>query len=294
MSSHYNPNQPRVPAGHEGAGQWSDGESASASILNSPLLDQDRLIKAALGIRNDAKRDRNVQLAFDSQTSTELPELPSTRVPPSRTAPLGRAAGAFLGPLFFLLSELNSDKQRTIVVFRRGKFRDESDDGFDGLQFLHTPEEIETYCGKDFTTVQDIVDRAYDEIKGEGKPLTLQNLGIAVHKLARDEIKKGKIPGFKVELTYEKIPPDSDRVEVYGSEGSIRLDVYYRVKKDNNKETVCVAEIKTGRQVLSYDRMLEIVFRASARDKKEEIDQILVTEMRPKNAPAGRRLRERR
>jgi hypothetical protein len=295
MSSHYDPNQRRIPAGQEGAGRWTDGEAASTSILNSPLLDRDRLIRAALGIREDQKRDGNVQLAFDSQTSTEPLQLPSTRVQPNRPAPLGRGAGGLLGLLFSLLSELNSDDQRTIVIFRRGKFHDESDDGFSGLEFLRTPEEIEKYCGKDFKKVQDIVDHAYDEVKSRGLPLTPQNLGMAVHKRAEDDVEK--IRGFTVELTYEKIPPGSDRVEVYGTKGSIRLDVSYRVKidKKEGKEALCVAEIKTGREVLSYNRMLDIVSRAAVRDReKEEIDQILVTEMRPKNAPAGRRLRERK
>ena len=98
-------------------------------------------------------------------------------------------------------------------------------------------------------------------------------------------------PNFKVELTYEKNPPsDPNEEETYGAKDSIRLDVYYRLDKET--VAVCVAELKTGRRVLSFDRMLEIIDRTAVRDRnKNEIQQMLVTEMRPKNAPAGRRLR---
>jgi len=68
------------------------------------------------------------------------------------------------------------------------------------------------------------------------------------------------------------------------------LDVHYRPRK----ETVCVAEIKTGWKVLESDRMQEIVEREAARDTDKKIQEVLVTEIRPKNGPAGRRLRERK
>ena len=64
--------------------------------------------------------------------------------------------------------------------------------------------------------------------------------------------------------------------------------MYYREPKTG---TVCVAEIKTGRKVLDFDRMQEVVSREAARDTDKKIREILVTEVRPKNGPTGRRLR---
>ena len=59
MSSHYDPNQPRVPAGQRAGGQWSGAGSASESILKSPLLDRHRLIRAALGSGDGGRHDTN-------------------------------------------------------------------------------------------------------------------------------------------------------------------------------------------------------------------------------------------
>lgn len=298
----YNRNQPRVPAGHEGAGQWSDGESATRSILNSPLLDRDRLIKAALGIRDDEKRGGNVRLALlDSQKSSEPLRIPDSRDPEAAAAPAPIPLGVslllggalLLGALSYAqLSELNSDKQRTIIVFRRGKYRSESDTDLDweGLRILRSPQEITKVCGEGFDEIQKLVDDTYDEVKKDMPYLSEQDLGTEVHKRVAWTINETwDRSRFTAELTYGKSPPIGQNGEPpYGARDSIRLDVYYRSR---DRRTVCVAEIKTGRKVLDFDRMQEVVVREAARDTNKEIQEFLVTEVRPKNGPAGRRLR---
>jgi len=57
MTWHYHRNQPRVPAGHHDGGQWTDGESASESILRSPFLNRGHLFEAILR-RHDTDRDK--------------------------------------------------------------------------------------------------------------------------------------------------------------------------------------------------------------------------------------------
>lgn len=294
----YNPNQPRVPAGHEGAGQWSEGGSASASILNSPLLDRDRSIKAALGIPHDEKRDGNVQLAL---LQTPIQIQPSVSAPRSRLTPGAAAVGVgallglgLLGLAFYQLSESNSDKQRTIVVFRRGKYRSETDDsesdtGFEPaeLRILRNPQEITKVCGTKFDKIQDLVDETYDKVKKDMPYLSEQDLGNEVHKKVAQIVNGWDKSIWKAGLTYERIPP-SDGKDRYGAKDSIRLDVHYR---DPKTGTVCIAEIKTGRKVLEPGRMREVVNRAAARKENKEVKQFLVTEVRPKNAPAGRKLR---
>jgi len=294
----YNPSQPRVPAGHEGAGQWSGGASATRSILNSPVLDRDRLIKAALGIRDDEQRDGSVQLALlDSQKSSEPLRIPVPRNPAPAPAPVGASllfGGALLlGALLYVqLSELNSDKQRTIIVFRRGKYRSETDTDLDwaGLQILRSPQEIKKVCGKNFDDIQELVDDTYDEVKKNMPYLSEQDLGTEVHKRVAEIINRTwDRSRFTAELTYGKTPPTGPNGEPpHGAADSIRLDVHYR---SLDKRTVCVAEIKTGQKVLDFNRMQEVIGREAARDENKEIQEFLVTEVRPKNGPAGRRLR---
>jgi len=290
MSSHYNPNQPRVPAGHEGAGRWSDGESATARILNSPLLDRDRLIKAALGIRNDDKHEGKVHLAlFDPRKPTTRPLLPRIPLKPGLLIPLKRAPyiGAALS-LYSLLSQFDDDEQQAVIAFRRKEFRRGSDDQFDleGIQLLQGWAEIEKVCGKAFVErIQKFVDDAYDKVKKEGKPLSPQEFGTEVHKRVENKIKALGNPKFGAEITYEKDPPsDRNKAERRGAKRSIRMDALYR----RNKETLCVADVKTGDKPLGFEYMREIVRRASVRDPA--IKRIVVIEARPRNAPVRKQL----
>jgi len=62
---------------------------------------------------------------------------------------------------------------------------------------------------------------------------------------------------------------------VYGAKGSIRVDVFERV----GDGTVCVYEIKTGKEELAYTRMREIARRVLKR--YPDTTQIIVTEVRP-------------
>ena len=54
------------------------------------------------------------------------------------------------------------------------------------------------------------------------------------------------------------------------------------VRNKVNEETVCVEEIKTGYEELTFSRMNEIVRREVARNP--EIKRIVITEVVPKNA----------
>ena len=54
------------------------------------------------------------------------------------------------------------------------------------------------------------------------------------------------------------------------------------VRNKVNEETVCVEEIKTGYEELTFSRMNEIVRREVARNPK--VKRIVVTEVVPKNA----------
>src|SRR5262249_39564058 len=160
-----------------------------------------------------------------------------------------------------------------IVVFKRGKYRSEYDTDFElvGLKVLRSPEEITKVCGKDFNRIQKLVDDTYDEVKKKMPDLSAQDLGNEVHK-REAEIINGKWGDdrFKAELTYEKIAP-GDGKDRRGAKDSIRLDVHYR---DPDTGTICVVEIKTGRKVLDFGRMQEVVNRAAAREENKNANQI--------------------
>ena len=112
MTRHYDPHQPRVPAGHHEGGRWTGGGSASESILKSPLLDQDRLIEAALGIRGRDKQAGTVQLALQGapvsvQSSFALPRT-SPFDPRQAIKTSGLTGLLALGFLLFSASSLNN------------------------------------------------------------------------------------------------------------------------------------------------------------------------------------------
>jgi len=290
LSSHYNSNQPRVPAGHHDGGQWTGGGSHELAILNSPLFDRDRLIKAALGVRDDDEKSRGARPALLAPPPTLVRRPPPAFLPrlpfrpgflvPLRPVPYIGAAIA----LYSLLSQFNDDDQQAVIAFRSREYRRSPSDGAFDLQGVDvlSPEEVREICGDQFYKVRDIVDRAYDDTKRDNKQLSPAQLGTKVHKRIEDEIEALDHPEVTAEVTYEQeTPNDPTKPERRGAKHSIRVDV----RNEVNDETVCIEEIKTGEKGLSFQRMQEIVRRQSDRDQEKKIKRIIVTEMRPKNAP---------
>jgi len=261
MSSHYDPNQPRVPAGHQDGGKWTGGAFGDRNILHSPFSDHGRLLDAEHVRRYGDQRERDVRLALletQKPPIRQLPSSPSPRVVVSPKFMFPRLPIPYIGAaisLFSLLSQFNDDEQQAIIAFRSREFTRPGEGPFDleGVRVLTSEKEVEDICGEGFKKVRDLVNEAYDKVKSERKNLPPDLLGTAVHtrtKQGIDDLKNQKIKGMEnvdAELTYEKIPPsDRSQPEKHGAKGSIRMDVRNKV----NEETVCVDEIKTGKREL--------------------------------------------
>jgi hypothetical protein len=286
LTHHYDPNQPRVPVGHHGGGQWTGGGPRDSSSAKRDGPDRTGLLNAILGSHDSDELHGPVQLAFLDQSKPTSPlRLPRPKpIPSMLPKPKIPIPGLpYLGPiltLFSLLSDLNDDEQQTIISFRSREFRHDGPGrsfDFEGLQTL-TREEAKDICGNHFEEVQNLTDKAYEEIK-KNKSLSPQQLGTGVHTRVEEAIKalknsektKKQYENLEAELSFAKGDGKSRR----GAKDTVRLDVFNRV----NDETICIDDIKTGRSDLSYSRMRELAASVSRKDPK--IRRIIVTEVRP-------------
>jgi hypothetical protein len=96
LTSHYDPKQPRVPAGHHNGGQWTGGGSAEPGTAKSIGAKRHGLLDAILGPHGgDGRDDQVVQAAFlprsESQSTDDAarggpftPTIPPAFVPGTR------------------------------------------------------------------------------------------------------------------------------------------------------------------------------------------------------------------
>jgi hypothetical protein len=267
LARHYDPNQPRVPRGHDDGGQWTKGIPESLSQLD-----------AILNPHGEGSHAGNVQLAFlDSRkpSATRFPKIPG-------------GLGIILQVAQFLHSYLSKDDdgdgQQTILSFRIYEFRrnGDKDFDFDGVRVL-IDDEIKKECGA-LEEIQGYVNRAFDEVNKEHPGLSPGAFGMAVHKLVEKWIKANpELENVKAEITFAKADSETG-IERPNARDTVRLDVFIKV----DDKTLCIADIKTGNEGLSYNRMLELV--AAASKKHEGIKRVIVTRVRPdrprrRNAP---------
>lgn len=285
MINHYDPNQPRVPAGHHDGGQWTDG-GFSPGDAKFTSADRPGLLNAVLGAHGGDGRAGPAQLAFLDTPKPPAPiQLPLPKPIPRIPLTPGISAFSRLLPylgsaltLYSLLSSLNDDEQQAIISFRSREFRRGEPKRFhlEGVQLL-TQQEARDICGEYFEKVQELTDRAFDELKKDRKSLSPQDFGSKVHKRVEDlinEFKGKKINNDKLQAERSFAKGDgSDRT---GAKDTVRLDVYNRV----DDKTVCIDDIKTGRSGLSYSRMRELA--ESVSNKDPDVERIIVTEVRPK------------
>jgi hypothetical protein len=283
MARHYDPNQPRVPRGHDGGGQWTDG-------VPKPLSQLDAIFNQ----RGDDRHEGRVQLAFEGKNSQFPIQLSLSKPPMPHLNPaifrLGKAI-PYIGPallLYSVWSGYNDEDQQTILKFRARKFRRNEDKTFDleGVQIL-TWEEVEKECGEYFRKVQELTDKAYDEIVKD-KKLSGGPLGDAVHSRVENDLKDFK-KDKKIDderLKSEKSFAKGDGDDRRGAKDTVRLDVYNRV----NDRTLCIDDIMTGKKHrLDYKRMRELIEAISRNEKYNGIERIIVTEVRPRALWPSRR-----
>ena len=273
MAHHYDPNQPRVPAGHDGAGQWTDGIPASLSELEAYFNHRD-------GDRHEVPM--RLALLDQKKGSSALDWVISTLPPRYRV--FGRAAQA----AYSFLSRYNDSDQRTVLAFRSHEFRR---NGYKAFEYedmrILTGDEIKEKCGE-IDKIQEYTDQAFEETKH----LEGAERGQAVHKLVEQWIKEdsdkrnSKLKNVKAEITFAK--EDSETGDKYtNAKDTVRIDVFTKV----DDKTVCIHDIKTSYKGLSYKRMQELL--AAASRKYPGIEQVFITEVWPTGVrfPRGRRRR---
>lgn len=245
---HYDPNQPRVPPGHEGGGRWTSG-----------------------GYTPESK----VQFALRGPSGSGL--LPIA---------LQRAIEAGILSLYAHLSRYNSRYYRTVLEAQAREYAREGAPGgefSDKPVRVLTQPQVQKTC-KQLEIVQGLIDTAVLNAKQIGAPMSANQYGTEVHWQVATAI--GKMdPRFIAELSLRKMAEEGASAEEieearrggikYGTKGSIRVDVLERA----DEETVCVYDIKTGNAGLSHARFLEIL--ANVRSIYGGAKRIIITEVRP-------------
>lgn len=215
---HYDPNQPRVPAGNSDGGQWTDDDGGiAASELND---------------------SEHPQLAQFSPNS-----------PPVRT-PVRGPLGALLA-LFAALSARNTPEQRAVLEFNAREFLPNADGEFDqGKVGVLNRNQVNENCPR-LGEVQSRTNHATEVIDRSAANMSAQQRGTAIHTHLKYQIENLGNPNFRAEASLLKeLAADAE----YGAKGSIRIDVLENV----GNGTVCVYDIKTGRSGLVPARMAEI------------------------------------
>jgi hypothetical protein len=242
---HYDPNQPRVPAGHDGAGEWT--------------------------------RDGSVRVAQAGQLV--LPAMAPAVVASPAVAPAALAIAAIAAimaavPLFRWLSAQNSRDKHAILEFPGREYR-ESEKGVLAIARVLTSEQVNDACPR-YDDVQKITNEEASEVRNTRPGLSPSQYGTAVHTQIRRRIDALNDPSLQAEVSYLKAQEEteSSREAKWGMKGTIRVDV--DEKAENN--TACVYDIKTGRSGLSAARIAEIVTRVYAKGKP---DRLIITEVRP-------------
>jgi hypothetical protein len=244
--NHYNPNQPRVPAGHQNGGQWTDGNH---------------------------EPDTKVQLAFAGPG-------------PLPIAIRRAIQGGLLALYAHLSRLNTRYYRTVIEAEARGIYREGAPGGeFDvkNVQVL-TQQQVKNAC-KRVGEIQDLTDSAVTTVKATGKPMSASQYGTEIHTQVANAIGMAADPNFKAELSLVKMADEGASKEElerarkygikYGTPGSIRVDALER----RDEDTVCVYDIKTGNNGLTHERFAEIF--ANVRSAYPDAKHIIVTEVRP-------------
>ncbi len=186
-SNHFDPNQPRAPAGSSGGGQWVSGGG---------------------------------NLLHDAQYAPAIPRLPG-----GVGAAAAGVAGAI--QLYNYLTSRQAigtynDNERPIIEFHSRQYSPVFGERAFDLAYTNTltKEETQQFCPR-LGEVQTRLDRIDADVKNANPYLSAQQHGTEVHVRLANEIKAQKNPRFLPEVSILKGIFDT----TYGSRGSIRIDV---------------------------------------------------------------------
>ena len=253
---HYDPTQPRVPAGHSDGGQWTDNDGDTA----------------ASGL-NDSEHPQLAQFSPD-RPPIQTPVRPPVR-PPARPPGGPGWIGALLS-LYAVLSARNTPENRAVFDFNAREYLKGSNDELveAGVDRLNR-EEVKRAC-PGIDEVQDKTNKAYSDVMlNGGWFMSPQQRGTAIHKQLERSIKSDAKSKLQAEVSRVK---SEDANKDYGTRDSVRIDVL----ECPETRTTCVYDIKTGESRssgLSPRRMRELASYAFKACPGAE--RVIVTEVRP-------------
>jgi hypothetical protein len=296
---HYDPSQPRVPAGHSDGGQWTaaGGGAGAQPVRSSEEIDKEiaRLMRdpdalryeregiQAVGPRVHPEDGERIDIDNTDVTTgrggSEQPHLAqfSPNRPPARPGLIGA-----LLTLFTVLSARNTSTQRAIFEFNAREFLRDPLRELDRANVTQLNQrEVESVCKK-LGDVQARTDKIASAVRGDRPDLTAQQYGTAVHTRVAQEINEPrkpdgspKDPNYRAEVSYWKMEEDG----VYGRKDSIRIDVL----ENAGRRLVCVYDIKTGQSRgsgLTFNRMREIA--QNVLSAYPHVERVVITEVRPR------------
>jgi hypothetical protein len=285
-SDHCDPNQPRVPAGHSGGGRWT-----RMGALLGGSEERDAPAREGAGPAAHVPReDAPIRLAQLAGSDANRPVFPG----PSMLNPLVLQAATLA---YRRHAEQAKDGELPVFVFKAREYRREEGKELDlaGVRVLER-REAERRCPRT-EDIQQLIDKSIGEVLAQpgGRDLSPQVRGTRAHSLLKHKINEfaenlkqrietpppeDTLAVRDLDVTIEdlgaEVPLRSDgNVASPGKRGSVRLDVSYKFKRIG-----CVVDLKTGERGLDGPRAAKLAARTLAR-YKEEIDEVLVMEMKP-------------
>lgn len=321
MNNRYDPNQRRVPAGHEGGGRWTRQEDMHRTIDRnsgeSHQSEASELAEGHLDERGSGSSDPNgsfegfagplaryaagtLRVAPSKNPTTlddiaRLSVLPTWlyslfyRTPNEHERPEHKVLDPSIEDLFALythLSARNSYDRKTIITFESYVYEP---DPADSSRFVEvrtlTTQELEDLC-KCYGLVQSLTDAAANEARFTNLHKDPKGFGNVVHRDVDKMIKSLNYPNLKSEVStlkgiWEGIPPVKEEMPLR-KKGWIRVDAL-EYREDG---TVCVYDIKTGPTGMNKERRDEIVREVYKAFKNRPVTRIIVTELRPRQPDA--------
>lgn len=188
----YNPDQPRIPGGEDGAGRWtSEGGGGGGKPTRVAFLGAVPPVAAAAAV--------------------------GARMAVQKTIEAGLA-------LYTALSARNSPDTQAIVQFSAHDFRpSEAGKAITSVGTLNR-DQVEAVCPR-LPEVQERTETAVAAVKSGQPNLMAQQYGTAVHTHVKEQIAALEDPNFVAERSFLKEKTDVS----YGDKNSIRVDVFENV-----------------------------------------------------------------
>ena len=242
----FSPDQPRVPGGQTGGGQWTSGSGGTAN--GSSNIDDGNGAGA---------RDPNVQQAL-------LQFMPVAPIVWEKAA----EAAVYL---YLYLASRNSADATAVLEFNAREFLPGATEGDPAIEVRQlSREETDASCPR-HGLVQSLTDQAANTVTRNGNYWSAAVYGTKVHTKLRDQIRAVGDPNLRTEVSAIK------SIEAgYGKLGTVRVDVLERV----GDGTVCVYDIKTGKSRLTLPRMQEIA--KNAHRLYTDTTRLIVIETKPR------------